>query len=223
MTPFQSQRSSLRSRVTPAVSCTTAARLCVSRLTSVDFPTFGKPTIATVPALLTASVGRLEASSAIPAGAPPAGCRRRGGRAGGRRRASRRGAGSRPGAARRPPCSRARPSAARRSVIGSPQAIDTGWKPPRASSPACRGSRPGRSARPPAARPSRRPAAPRRGRPSAAACPPRRGRARAPRATIRRIVRTASRSDSPRRTGKQPNVRMNAPNPGTRCASIFAM
>ena len=44
-----------------------------------------------------------------------------------------------------------------------------------------------------------------------------------PSATICRIVRTASRSDSPRRTEKQPNERMNAPNPGTRWASIFAM
>src|SRR6185436_11347036 len=48
--PDQSQTSSFRSRVTPGVSCTTAARLCVSRFTSVDLPTFGKPTIATVPA-----------------------------------------------------------------------------------------------------------------------------------------------------------------------------
>ena len=55
VTPFQSARSSLRSRVTPAVSWTTAALVCVSRLTSVDFPTLGKPTMATVPALLTSS------------------------------------------------------------------------------------------------------------------------------------------------------------------------
>src|SRR6266516_198622 len=41
--------SSLRSRVTPGVSWTTAARVPVSRFTSVDLPTFGKPTIATVP------------------------------------------------------------------------------------------------------------------------------------------------------------------------------
>ena len=41
--------------------------------------------------------------------------------------------------------------------------------------------------------------------------------------TMRRIVRTASRSDSPRRTGKHPKARMNAPSPGTRCASTFAM
>ena len=39
--PFQSVWSSLRSRVTPGRSCTTASRDCVSRLTSDDFPTFG--------------------------------------------------------------------------------------------------------------------------------------------------------------------------------------
>ena len=44
-----SQTSSLRSRVTPGCSCTTAARVPVRRLTSVDLPTFGNPTIATVP------------------------------------------------------------------------------------------------------------------------------------------------------------------------------
>ena len=49
-------------------------------------PTFGNPTIATVPALLTGS----GASSVMDV--CPAGRRRAGGRAGGRRRASRRGA-----------------------------------------------------------------------------------------------------------------------------------
>ena len=39
--PFQSVGSSLRSRVIPDVSCTTASRDCVSRLTSEDLPTFG--------------------------------------------------------------------------------------------------------------------------------------------------------------------------------------
>ena len=47
--PVHSQTSSLRSRVTPGISCTTAARVSVRRLTSVDLPTFGKPTIATAP------------------------------------------------------------------------------------------------------------------------------------------------------------------------------
>ena len=39
--PFHSQASSLRSRVTPARSCTTASRDSVSRLTSEHLPTFG--------------------------------------------------------------------------------------------------------------------------------------------------------------------------------------
>src|SRR3954452_17534547 len=52
-----SQISSLRSRVTPDVSWTTAARVPVSRLTSVDFPTFGKPTIATVPMSSCSDIG----------------------------------------------------------------------------------------------------------------------------------------------------------------------
>jgi hypothetical protein len=39
----------LRSRVTPGVSKTTASRVADNRLTSVDLPTFGKPTTATVP------------------------------------------------------------------------------------------------------------------------------------------------------------------------------
>ena len=47
--PDHSQTTSLRSRVTPGVSWTTAWREPVSRLTSVDLPTFGKPTTATVP------------------------------------------------------------------------------------------------------------------------------------------------------------------------------
>src|SRR5438876_7532481 len=47
--PDHSHTSSLRSRVVPLVSWTTAARELVSRLTSVDLPTFGNPTIATVP------------------------------------------------------------------------------------------------------------------------------------------------------------------------------
>src|SRR5205823_10217223 len=54
--PFHSATSSLRSRVTPDVSCTTAAREPVKRLTSVDLPTFGNPTIATVPSSGSCSV-----------------------------------------------------------------------------------------------------------------------------------------------------------------------
>src|SRR5262249_29344091 len=56
--PFQSATISLRSRVTPGVSCTTAARDSVSRLTSVDLPTFGKPTTATVPASSSSTASR---------------------------------------------------------------------------------------------------------------------------------------------------------------------
>ena len=44
-----SQTISLRSRVTPDVSWTTASRVSVRRLMSVDLPTFGKPTMATTP------------------------------------------------------------------------------------------------------------------------------------------------------------------------------
>ena len=39
--PFHSQASSLRSRVTPGRSCTTASREPLSRFTSEDLPTFG--------------------------------------------------------------------------------------------------------------------------------------------------------------------------------------
>ena len=67
--PFHSQTSSLRSRVTPGVSCTTAARVPLSRFTSVDLPTFGKPTIATVPIRASGgfSSGGISSSSSIAA------------------------------------------------------------------------------------------------------------------------------------------------------------
>ena len=58
---------------------------------------------------------------------------------------------------------------------------------------------------------------------SADASPRRRARAHGRSRTISRIVRTASRSDSPRRTENAPNERMSCPRPGTRCASTFAM
>src|SRR5262245_15312304 len=47
--PAHSQTTSLRSRVTPGVSKTTASRVAVRRLTRVDLPTLGKPTTATPP------------------------------------------------------------------------------------------------------------------------------------------------------------------------------
>ena len=45
--PFHSVAISLRSRVIPGRSCTTASRLLVRRLTSEDLPTLGYPTTAT--------------------------------------------------------------------------------------------------------------------------------------------------------------------------------
>ena len=50
--PFQSATSSLRSRVTPGCSSTIASRRPTKRLTSVDFPTFGRPTTATTGGLM---------------------------------------------------------------------------------------------------------------------------------------------------------------------------
>src|SRR5215208_3305591 len=46
--PFHSVSISLRSRVTPDCSWTTASRVPVRRFTSVDLPTLGNPTIATL-------------------------------------------------------------------------------------------------------------------------------------------------------------------------------
>ena len=155
VTPFQSARSSLRSRVTPGVSCTTAARVWVSRLTSVDLPTFGKPTIATVPALLTGvgglvGHGRDARRDGVARAAEPRG----------RRRASRQ-------SRRISACEQRRrllvaapalrePVERHRLAPGDRHRLEVAGA---ASTPACRGSRPGRSARPPGARPSRRPAA----------------------------------------------------------------
>ena len=65
----------MRSRVTPGVSCTTAARLWVSRLISVDLPTFGKPTIATVPAISRGASTSSASSSSLIAVAPRRGVR----------------------------------------------------------------------------------------------------------------------------------------------------
>jgi hypothetical protein len=45
--PFHSASYEIRSRVTPGTSWTTAARRPRNRLTSVDLPTLGRPTIAT--------------------------------------------------------------------------------------------------------------------------------------------------------------------------------
>ncbi len=137
--PAHSQTSSLRSRVVPLVSWTTAARVEVSRLISVDLPTFGKPTIATVPS----RSARLSAASearprravrsvqrlvrlAHSGGVSPA-------RAAARvhaRRASRRARSAAARSRRSPPCSPCRPSAGLRSGTGSPTAIEQGAKLP---------------------------------------------------------------------------------------------
>ena len=76
----------------------------------------------------------------------------------------------------------------------------------RASTSASRGSRPGSPARPPAARPSRRRAGASPGTPLRCRVPSAKSPSARPSRTIPRIVRTASRSDSPRRTGKVPNA-----------------
>src|SRR6516225_5872148 len=49
---------SRRSRVTPGLSSTRAIRLRASRLNSVDLPTFGRPTMATVKLMTEWAVGR---------------------------------------------------------------------------------------------------------------------------------------------------------------------
>ena len=64
-TPFHSQSSALRSRVTPASRWTTASRPPASRLTSVDLPTLGKPTTAICGRRPHATSPRSRASAAI--------------------------------------------------------------------------------------------------------------------------------------------------------------
>ena len=54
--PFQSDLPYWRSRVTPDVSSTMALRDSVSRLKSVDLPTLGRPTIATMLLMLLCSL-----------------------------------------------------------------------------------------------------------------------------------------------------------------------
>ena len=90
--PPHSTTSSLRSRVTPGAASTTASRVCVRRLMSVDLPTLGKPTTATVPSRVLV-VGSSGASSPRPA-------RARGGRRALIRRARRCPAAERAGGGR---------------------------------------------------------------------------------------------------------------------------
>ena len=82
-----------------------------------------------------------------------------------------------------PPCSPCRPSGGRRTSSARPTRSRRAGSSPAATS-ASRGSRPGRSGRPPGAPPSPLPAGPRPGRPSAAACPRRTARAPCPSATM---------------------------------------
>ena len=182
--PFHSHTSSLRSRVTPGVSCTTAARVPVSRLTSVDLPTFGKPTIATVPT-------------------SPFSSRRR--------------------HVRRRPCSCRSASQSNswwisrldlggRLLVAAPVLRPAGEvhrlterdrarvRSCRASRTASRRSRPGRPAPLPGSRPSLRRVAPGPGRPVFWRVPSTKRPSACPSRTASRIWRTASRSDSPRRT-----------------------
>ena len=193
--PAHSQTSSLRSRVMPAVSWTTAARVAVSRLTSVDLPTLGKPTIATVPSR-SSGLGARGCVSLVGHGG---------------------GASPRPALrvhVGEPVEEHAEPSLdLRRSPPCSPRRLAEG---PRAERLAERDRARREVAELPELRAvDRRPARPGTcswiatiaapgcaspGSPAPAASLRRRRRARRPRATVWRISRTASRSDSPRRT-----------------------
>src|SRR5688572_20712923 len=69
--PPHSHTTSLRSRVTPGVSKTTASRVAVRRLTRVDLPTFGNPTTATTPRSgASVTLGDLGRSLLAPRGRP---------------------------------------------------------------------------------------------------------------------------------------------------------
>ena len=127
--------------------------------------------------------------------------------------------------ARSPPRPRGSPCAPRGSPskrIGSPHATETGCQLPDA--PGCEPwiaagttgtpSWSATIAAPGCTLPARR---------SAAASPRRRDPSASPSRTTSRIRRTASRSDSPRRTENVPKLRMSWPRPGMRCASTFAM
>ena len=120
--PFQSAISSFRSRVTPGVSCTTAWRVSVSRLISVDLPTFGKPTMATVPMISGVAVASLISEE----------WRCAGGRARGSRPARRAGRGCAPG-------SRPRPRGIPWRPWGDPRSGSARPRPPR-SDGSCRAS-----------------------------------------------------------------------------------
>ena len=204
--PFHSQISSLRSRVTPGVSWTTAARVPVSRLIRVDLPTFGKPTIATVPCRLVIARGAR---------------RRPAGRARASGRAIPRAAAARARSRRTPRGTPSRSGAAAEKSIGSPQAIEAGWKLPGrhvcepwiaaawTGTPSCSAT----IAAPGCAWP---------GTPLSCRVPSTKRPSACPCRAASRMSRTASRSDSPRRTEIVPKARISWPSPGARCASTLA-
>ena len=209
--PAHSQTSSLRSRVVPLVSWTTAARVAVSRLISVDLPTFGKPTIATVPSRSTRSSSSPRAVGRSQRWAPSP----RAGRARAR-------SASQSKRTLQPPLdlgarllvALAALRAGPRSRNGSPTAIEHGREV--AELPELRavdGDRHDRHVL--LDRDHRRARLDVPGHAAAAAASPRRRR-RSPgrRAASSRIRRTASRSDSPRRTAMIPCQSRNAPKPG---------
>ena len=126
-------------------------------------------------------------------------------------------AGSRP----RPPGSPWRPSGDPRSGSARPTRPRSGGSC-RASTRSCRRSRPERPGHPPGSRPSPRPAAPSPGTPVSWRVPSTKRPSARPSRTTSRIRRTASRSDSPRRTAIVPKLRISWPRPGIRWASTFA-
>ena len=200
----------MRSRVTPGVSCTTAARLCVRRLIRVDLPTLGKPTIATVPA---SSRG---GSRALPRDRGLAHARTWPTNDG--LQASSRGHGVRAPELvhldqKLEELSDPRLQQCRRLLValaafrqpskrsGSPTG-DRDWVEV-ARLPGLRAVDGDRNDRTPSCRPTiAAPGWTSPGTPDRWRVPRRRARARSRRATTLRIIRTASRSDSPRRTGK---------------------
>ena len=133
----------LRSRVTPGSECTTVSRVAVRRLTSVDLPAFGSPTIATVPSSVRSVVASASAvrwrelrergASSLMRSPPH---RRPRGRAGARRRSRPAcgAAGARARAAARPSSSTtasryARPRCAvSETCSGGPNMTVTGWR-----------------------------------------------------------------------------------------------
>ena len=66
VSPWRFASPSRQSRVTPGVSSTIAACLPVSRLNSVDLPTFGRPAIATVRDMVPFAVPRYLSAVSVP-------------------------------------------------------------------------------------------------------------------------------------------------------------